>query len=61
MFPTGYQSILAAKWSLGGPLLYRRPPKDNFAAASVCFMNPNQDNLIICWKLYLDINGPKDA
>ena len=51
----------AVKWSLGCHRLSRGPPKHPLAASAVSFMNTNQDNLIICRKLYLNYPGLKDA
>ena len=45
------------RWSSAQP----RTLKDHSAASAVNFMNPNQDDLVICRKLYLDFIGPKDA
>ena len=41
--------------------IQRRPSKDPLAASAVSFMNPNQDNLVICRKPYVNYPGLKDA
>ena len=42
-------------------VLNRGPLKDHLAASAVCVRNQNQDNLVICRKLYLNFNGLKGA